>query len=282
MKMPGAVCCRCGYNNRTMKISDHDERKQRPQSSPLSGLLTQAFQHRFQRSLSQFENASVEADSPLHKMKGVEFLMNRALQLLPNPAEMVTQVAQIEKPEAALPAAAEGLANLESLSRLQTEKTITPPKSTASGPKPFQDAVSEASQTYGVPVALINAVIRQESAFNPNAKSPVGAEGLMQLMPATAKAYGCTNSADPRQNIMAGTRFLGDLLKKYKGDVELALAGYNAGPGNVAKYGNQVPPFKETQNYVVKVQQYYSQNLAAAEEGSQMYAVNKGSNITLG
>ena len=94
----------------------------------------------------------------------------------------------------------------------------------------------------------------------------------MQLMPATGKAYGCTDPFDARQNVMAGTRFLGDLLSMYKGDVELALAGYNAGPGNVAKYGGQVPPFKETQNYVVKVQEYYQSNMATMDRNGAKFA----------
>lgn len=130
---------------------------------------------------------------------------------------------------------------------------------------PYQELVAEASQTYGVPVPLINAIIKQESAFNPDAKSHCGAMGLMQLMPATAKDLGCKDAFDPRENIMAGTKYIGQMLKRFDGDVSLATAAYNAGPGNVRKYGNQVPPFKETQNYVAKVGKYYKENVALAE-----------------
>lgn len=127
--------------------------------------------------------------------------------------------------------------------------------------KPFQDIVQSASREHGVPVALINAVIKQESACNPKAKSHAGAMGLMQLMPGTAKQYGCLDAYDPHQNVMAGTAFLKDLLQRYDGNIDLALAGYNAGPGNVKKYGNTIPPFRETIDYVKKVKKHYEANL---------------------
>lgn len=137
---------------------------------------------------------------------------------------------------------------------------------------PFQDIVQEASRQHNVPVALINAVIKQESACNPNARSHAGAMGLMQLMPGTAKQYGCANAYDPRENVMAGTAFLGDLLGKYDNNIDLALAGYNAGPGNVRKYGNQIPPFKETINYIEKVKKYYQAHLEKLENQSRQFA----------
>ena len=120
----------------------------------------------------------------------------------------------------------------------------------------LDDIFREASETYGISYDLLKAVAYAESGYNANATSYCGAMGIMQLMPGTAQSLGVTDAYDPYQNIMGGAKLISGLLKKYDGDTSLALAAYNAGSGNVAKYGG-IPPFKETQNYVVKVLGYY-------------------------
>jgi soluble lytic murein transglycosylase-like protein len=116
----------------------------------------------------------------------------------------------------------------------------------------YDDIIAEAAGRYRLEPRMIKAVMETESGFNPMAVSPVGALGLMQLMPAVAEELGAVDAMDPRQNIMAGARYLRQLLDAHDGNVRLALASYNAGPGNVAKY-RAIPPFEETRNYVKKV-----------------------------
>ncbi|WP_167958888.1 lytic transglycosylase domain-containing protein [Anaerosporobacter faecicola] len=138
-------------------------------------------------------------------------------------------------------------------SYLNSEKEVT-----------LEDIFQKAADKYNVSIDLLKAIAKQESNFNPNAVSKSGAQGVMQLMPATAKELGVTDSFDAEQNIMGGAKYISKLLDQYDGNTKLALAAYNAGSGNVRKYGG-IPPFKETQNYVVKVMQYYKQNLDASD-----------------
>ena len=117
----------------------------------------------------------------------------------------------------------------------------------------YDEMIRTYAGRYGVDPALVKAVIQAESRFNPLAVSPVGAQGLMQLMPVIAREYGAVNALDARQNIFAGVKYLGDLLDRYNGNVSLALAGYNAGPTAVKRFRG-VPPYRETRGYVRKIQ----------------------------
>lgn len=121
----------------------------------------------------------------------------------------------------------------------------------------FDPTIRSVAKVYKIPHTLLHAVITAESSYNPDAISRAGAVGLMQLMPETAKQYGVSNRRDPKQNIYGGSRYLRHLLKLYKNNLVLALAAYNAGEGAVKKYGNKIPPYKETRNYVKKVIKYY-------------------------
>lgn len=135
------------------------------------------------------------------------------------------------------------------------QKQLEPAEKVVVQDEELKDIFQEAADTYHVPVSLLTAMAKQESNFRSDATSSSGAMGIMQLMPNTAAALGCENPYDARENIMAGAKYISQLLGKYNNNVSLALAAYNAGSGNVDKYQG-IPPFEETQNYVEKVTGY--------------------------
>lgn len=140
------------------------------------------------------------------------------------------------------------------------------PAGVATGvPTPFAAEIEAAAQRHGIDPALLKALIRQESNFNPNAVSPAGATGLTQLMPATAQGLGVTDPTNPQQAIDGGAKYLRQQLDRFGGDPRMALAAYNAGPGAVARFGG-VPPYAETQNYVQKVMGYAEQYRSAGAQ----------------
>lgn len=138
----------------------------------------------------------------------------------------------------------------------------------SSGNKNAYDAlIADAARRYNLDAGLMKAIMHTESGFNPNARSPVGAQGLMQLMPATARRFNVSNAWDPAQNIEGSAKYLRWLLNRFNGRVDHVLAGYNAGEGNVDKYGG-IPPFRETQDYVRRVLSRYN-NLYANNQSLQ-------------
>lgn len=150
-----------------------------------------------------------------------------------------------------------------------SEASVLP--SYSSNKNAFDQMIRQAAQQHGVSEGLIKAVMHTESGFNINARSPVGAQGLMQLMPATARRFNVSNAYDPQQNIFGGARYLSWLLKRFNGNTQLAIAAYNAGEGNIDKYGG-IPPFRETQDYVRRVtsrfQNLYSSGLSSTSSSN--------------
>ena len=144
-----------------------------------------------------------------------------------------------------------------------------------SGDPELDRIIFQAGQNQGVDPRFLHAVIWQESKYDTHARSHAGAQGLMQLMPATAKRFGCQDLNDPVSNVTAGTKYLSWLLKRFSGNVELALAGYNAGEGSVDKYDG-IPPYNETRNYVKIISKRYGKTyhpVLSPKEAAQVFAV---------
>jgi len=152
--------------------------------------------------------------------------------------------------------------------RLVRKEAGTPPLTAAAGlpqvlmPREeiirlFAPIIERASRAHGVDVALVHAVISAESGYNPGAVSRAGARGIMQLMPDTARRFGVQNIMDPSDNIHGGVRYLRELMKLFNGNMELAVAAYNAGENAVIRHGHRVPPYAETVHYVPKVLDFY-------------------------
>jgi len=160
-------------------------------------------------------------------------------------------------------------AKIDAVRHDETEKTG--PQSLT---RQIEDAVSEASEKHGLPRNLIEAIIRAESNGDPRAVSSKGAKGLMQLIDTTAADMGVADTFDVKQNVMGGSKYVKMLLDRFKGDLKLTLAAYNAGPGNVQKYGG-MPPFTETRNYVEKVIKYMNEGDLSKDSKLQAEKPNK-------
>ncbi len=202
--------------------------------------------------------SNVDMPKDVDKKSFAEVLKNSKAQqtdktgfgtLVKNPSETVK--AKILGSNSKFGSLTTGLGNISALTTASSTTSI--PEVSRNAPKAqILAMIDKVAKKHGVDQKLVRALVRQESGFNPNATSHCGAQGLMQLMPATAKGLGVTDAYNPVQNVEGGVKYLKGLLNKYNGNVILALAAYNAGPGAVDKYGN-VPPYKETQNYVKSI-----------------------------
>ncbi|HKE09564.1 MAG TPA: lytic transglycosylase domain-containing protein [Candidatus Acidoferrum sp.] len=153
---------------------------------------------------------------------------------------------------------------VDEIAAIEPEEIFEPTTEPLTEKTPYQKLILAAASRYHLDPDLIHSVIAIESNFDPKAVSPKNARGLMQLMPRTAEVLGVKDSFDPEQNIDGGTRYLRDLMAKYKSNLTLALAAYNAGPDSVDKYGHRVPPYLETMKYVQRITKTYAKLKARA------------------
>lgn len=203
-----------------------------------------------------FMNTSIDSGEwgIVKMMKRIEQLETRFKSMVPMPAangdfknQLKKSVETVKFPEAN---AGEGWESAAPPQRDELLRTSALMKGAAGGD--VDELISSAAKRYGLSEELLNAVVKAESGFNPKAVSPKGAMGLMQLMPGTAKMYGVNDPFDPSQNLEAGSQHLSKLLERYDGDIERALAAYNAGEKAVETYKG-VPPYKETQTYIARI-----------------------------
>ena len=195
---------------------------------------------------------------------GFAHLSKNRISTAPRDKQVLVQVAPEnsgKQEEAAVVAAADPVAQVSEEAAEPAQPPVQPAvrETTAQKRARYAPYIAAAARATRVNEDLIEAIIAVESAFNPLALSRTGALGLMQLMPATAERFGVTDRLDPAQNILGGARYLNFLLMKFKYNLKLAVAAYNAGEGNVMKHRNRIPPFKETTKYVPKVLAYYKQ-----------------------
>ena len=197
-----------------------------------------------------------DQSSPSRSSLGVQGLLDRFLAQLPQGAAAAGSAAETGEPSDTGEQQEQGGA-------VRSEVFAAPlsgERDQVSAHLPTEAIIQKAARRYGVDGGLIKAIIKAESNFNPHAVSSAGAQGLMQLMPATARGLGVSDSFDPEQNVMAGTRFLKDMLRRYDGNLDEALAAYNWGPGNVDRHGTGNLP-KETRVYLGKVKGYYARHV---------------------
>ena len=182
--------------------------------------------------------------TPLGACKRLVALASAALVALALAAPCAAEIFTLIQPDGSL---------------LITDQPPLPPATAVAVVARAEHPIDVIARRHGVDPLLVRAVIRVESNFDPRAVSPKGAAGLMQLMPETAMRYGVDNRFDPAQNVDGGVRYLRDLMAMFDGNLSLALAAYNAGEGAVLKYGRRIPPYPETQQYVVWVRSFYDQ-----------------------